>query len=248
MGIAVNGRDITDEAVQAELVHHAEADNPLKQSVHELVLRALLDDEARRLGIPGDSSEARIAALFAQEVKVPEVDESACQRYYAAQRARFSVGELAEVRHILFQVTPSVPLELLRETGQAVLDALQADPSQFETLARQYSNCPSGAVGGSLGQIGRGQTVPEFESLVFRLKEGELHGRLLETRFGLHIVQVQRRVDGMQLPYESVRERIAAELSEASWRRAIHQYLHLLAGQAQIDGIDLAAADSPLVQ
>ena len=60
---------------------------------------------------------------------------------------------------------------------------LQAQPERFAELAGQYSNCPSGAVGGSLGQLARGQCVPEFDELLFRLQPGELSGRLLETRF-----------------------------------------------------------------
>ena len=104
------------------------------------------------------------------------------------------------------------------------------------------------AVGGSLGQLSRGQSVPEFEELVFRLGEGELAGRLLETRFGLHIVQVLRKVEGQLLPYETVKSEIAAFLDRQSSQRAIHQYLHILVGQAVIEGMVLEGADSPLVQ
>ena len=45
-----------------------------------------------------------------------------------------------------------------------------------------------------------------------------------------------------------VRDRIAAYLEERTWRRAVAQYIALVAGQAQIAGFDLPAATSPLVQ
>ena len=61
---------------------------------------------------------------------------------------------------------PAPPLRIgvmaFRTTAQAVLDALKAAPERFAELAGQYSNCPSGALGGSLGQISPGQSVPEF--------------------------------------------------------------------------------------
>ena len=40
----------------------------------------------------------------------------------------------------------------------------------------------------------------------------------------------------------------AAFLDRQSSQRAIHQYLHILVGQAEIEGLVLEGADSPLVQ
>lgn len=248
MGIAVNGIEIDDRAIEQELQHHQQADNPLKQAVHELVLRSVLLQQADQLGIAGEDSEARIATLLAQQVRIPQPDEAACTIYYRNNAARYTNGELVEARHILFQVTPAAPLELLRATGEAVLEELQLHPERFDELAAQYSNCSSGKLGGSLGQLARGQSVPEFEELVFRLAPGELAGRLLETRFGLHIVQVLRKVAGSVLPFEAVKSEIAAYLERQSSQRALHQYLHLLVGQARIEGVELEGADSPLMQ
>jgi len=50
------------------------------------------------------------------------------------------------------------------------------------------------------------------------------------------------------LPFERVRERITAWLEEGVWRRAVTQYIGLLAGQARIEGFDMPGASSPLVQ
>ena len=248
MGISVNGVDIDDMEVEQELAHHQDAGNPLKQAVHELVLRRLLVDEARRLGLRAASDDDLVEALFAQEVKVPVADDAACRTFYAQRPQLFRSGALVEARHILFQVTPEAPLDLLRTTAQAVLDALKAAPERFAELAGQYSNCPSGALGGSLGQLSPGQSVPEFDALVFRLDEGELAGRLLETRFGYHIVQVLRRIEGKAIAYEAVQAQIADRLSRAAWQRAVHQYLHLLVGRATIAGVELEGTDTPLVQ
>lgn len=248
MGISVNGVEIDDVAIEQELGHHQDADNPLKRAVHELVLRTVLLQQADTLDIVGDDEEERIDTLLALQVQVPKADREACLRFYRNNQARFTNGDMVEARHILFQVTAAAPLELLRATGEAVLEELQQHPERFGELARQYSNCSSGQVGGSLGQLSRGQAVPEFEELVFRLAEGELAGRLLETRFGLHIVQVLRRVAGQVLPFEAVEAGIAAELDASATQRAIHQYLHILVGQAEIEGVELEGASSPLVQ
>lgn len=248
MGISVNGIDITDEAIQQEIVHHQKAENPLKETVHELVLRTLLLQEADRLGLDGEDEDARIEALVAQEVRVPEADEAACEIYYRNQQQRYTYGELVESRHILFQVTPNVSLEFLRTTAESVLEEVQMHPERFAEMARTYSNCPSGALGGNLGQLSRGQTVPEFERVLFRLKEGEIANRLVETRFGLHIIQVMKHIEGKLLPYDAVKAQIAETLTQQTWHRALHQYLQILAGKADIQGVTLEGAASPLVQ
>jgi peptidyl-prolyl cis-trans isomerase C len=248
MGISVNGAEITDRAIEEEMPHHEKAENPLKQSVQELVLRTVLLQEADRLGIAGDDDDTRIEKMFEQEVRVPDADDAACETFYRNRPELFSSGEMVEARHILFQVTPTVSLELLRVTGESVLAELQGNQDKFADLAKMYSNCSSGAVGGSLGQLTRGQTVPEFEKFVFRLAEGELGSRLLETRFGLHIVQVLRRIEGKPMPFEAVRAEIAENLTLQAWQRAVHQYMQILVGQADIQGVTLEGVDSPLVQ
>ena len=248
MSISVNGVEITDDAIEQELPHHQQAKHPVKQAVNELILRTLLLQEANLLGIVAEDDDARVEALFAQEVRVPEADEATCATFYRNQPALFSNGEMIEARHILFQVTPSVTLDLLRDTGEAILAELRTQPERFEELAKKYSNCPSGEMGGNLGQLSRAQTVPEFEDFVFRLASGEMGDRLLETRFGLHIVQVMRRVDGALLPFEAVKSQIADQLTRQSWQRAVHQYLQILVGKADVQGITLDGADTPLVQ
>ena len=248
MGISVNGVEIDDGQIERELPHHEQAANPLKQSVHELILRTLLLQEAAALGIGGADEDERIEALLAREVRVPAADDAACAQHYRNHPQRYTHGELVEARHILFQVTPTVPLEMLRETADSILAALKAAPERFDELARSYSNCPSGMVGGSLGQLGRGECVPEFEKVVFRLCAGELAERPIETRFGLHIVQVVRRIEGRLLPFDAVRREISDYLTTAAWQRGVHQYLQILVGRADIAGITLDGAESPLVQ
>ena len=70
----------------------------------------------------------------------------------------------SEVNHILFQVTPNVDLDALRQRAQSVLDELTLDPSAFAAAAKKYSNCPSAEVGGNLGQLSRGETYRNLKS------------------------------------------------------------------------------------
>ena len=104
----------------------------------------------------------------------------------------------------------------------------------------------SGKTGGSLGQIGPGQTVPEFEAALSRMADREI--ALIETRYGFHVIMVDRRIPGRELPFELVKDRIASWMEERVRRTAIRQYISILAGRATVTGIDLGVTQSPLVQ
>lgn len=247
MPVTINGVELTDADMEQELPLHADAPNPMRAATTALVLRRVLRDEATRQGLDPASEDDAIGVLLERHAPAPEADEAACRRYYQANPQRFIVGELIEADHILFQVTPGVNLDLLRAHAGAVLADLLADPSGFAEVARRQSNCPSAAVGGNLGQLGRGDTVPEFEKAVFSLPAGGLLPQVLETRHGLHIVRVTRRIEGRLLPFEQVRESIASALAAASRDTAWRQYARLLVDRADVRGIDLGGAEDDRV-
>ncbi len=53
---------------------------------------------------------------------------------------------------------------------------------------------------------------------------------------------------GNPVPFEHVKATIAAYLKDVSWQTAVKQYIKVLAGKSSIAGINLDAADNPLVQ
>jgi peptidyl-prolyl cis-trans isomerase C len=266
MSISVNEVEITDEAVERELSHHANTPSPIKSAVEALVLREVLLQAARdkvtlakeelqaleksQLEEKTDSliEDALINRLIEMEVTTPTPTPAECEIYYRKNLQQFRQGDLVEASHILFQVTPNIPLEALRAKAQEVLEQVLECPDQFTELARTYSNCTSSEVGGNLGQLSKGQTVPEFERAIFSLESGEIGPRLIETRFGLHIVRVEQRVEGKTLPFELVQQQLALFLSEQVRTRALRQYLNILVGQANIQGVEMGGADSPLLQ
>lgn len=247
MPVIVNDYELSDAEMEQELPEHADAPNPVNSAMTALVLRRVLIDEARALALQGSDEEA-IDALLEQQVVVPTPGRDECLRHYQTHTALFTVGELVEANHILFQVTPSVDLESLRKRADAVLADLLDAPERFAECAKANSNCPSGEVGGSLGQIGRGDTVPEFEKALFAAKAGSIIPRPVETRFGLHLIKLERKVEGRVLPFEEVERGIALAMTQASRDHAIRQYLQLLVGRARISGIELAGSDTLLVQ
>ena len=112
--------------------------------------------------------------------------------------------------------------------------------------------CPGGADGGDLGWIAPEDCAEELANELFHQKNPMhgmgLHPRLVHSRYGFHIVEVLGRKQGRQATFDEVRERIAGQLSQQARARALHQYVQLLAGQAIVEGVELQASGSPLVQ
>ena len=119
---------------------------------------------------------------------------------------------------------------------------------EFAAAARSTSNCPSGAEGGELGWLRREDCAPEFARELFGANEIGVLARLVATRFGLHVVEVQEREPGALAQFEAVRAAVALRLRQQTWVSALRQYLQLLAGAGAVVGVALEGADSPLVQ
>ncbi|MDR3334222.1 MAG: peptidyl-prolyl cis-trans isomerase [Treponema sp.] len=64
--------------------------------------------------------------------------------------------------------------------------------AQFESLAREFSTCPSRSSGGDLGWFGPGNMVAPFESAVKGLAPGSVGG-VVQTRFGYHVIKCTGR-------------------------------------------------------
>lgn len=239
MTVSVNGVAIA--AAAGEATELAAVEELLRQRA--VATGLLAADEADAGAIAN-----AIEDLLAREVTIPDPSEAELRRYYDGHPLEFHSNDLVNARHILFQVTPAVNVPQIRARAEATLNTLLREPERFADLARELSNCPSGEQGGNLGQIGRGDTVPEFERALFKLGARGVQRDLVKTRFGFHIIAVDQYIPGEKIPFEAVRDRIAERLRERVEERALRQYVSVLAGAAAVVGVDLGASPTPLVQ
>jgi peptidyl-prolyl cis-trans isomerase C len=222
---------------------------PELAAARELLRQRAVEVGLLELGETGEAAAGQaLETLLAREVITPEPTEEECRRYYEAHPQEFQSGDLVHARHILFQVTPSVRVPEIRARAEQTLNELLHEPERFAAVAAELSNCPSGQQGGNLGQIGRGDTVPEFERVLFRLGAAGLLPEVIRTRFGFHLVAVDRRILGAKLPFDAVRDGIAKRLRAMVEEKALRQYVSVLAGRADIRGANLNGAETPLVQ
>jgi peptidyl-prolyl cis-trans isomerase C len=256
--VSVNGVVIAHHLIARETQNHPAA-NPVlawRAATRALVVRELLLQEAKRLDVGAEplvdnegrretETEALVRGLIESQVMTPIPDAASCRRYYDANAARFRSGDIFECAHILIAARggDSDAFTAARRRAEELLARLREHPSDFAELASSHSDCPSGAVGGNLGQVTPGVTTPEFEAAVMRLRPGEISA-VVETRYGLHIIRLDRYLPGESLPFELVHGKIEAYLAERSQRIAAAQYVALLASRVQVIGIDLPTPTS----
>lgn len=164
-----------------------------------------------------------------------EVTEAAVRAYYEAHKADYTEGEVRKARHILVSpyVTPAgdeviLPSEVDWQTAKAEAEQIRSEilnGRDFGTAAAKYSDDKATADnGGELGEITRGQLVPEFEEAVFALRKGDL-SEPVRTQYGYHLIQVTDIIPGRQLAYEEVKESVRSALLVSLKRKAWEDWL-----------------------
>jgi peptidyl-prolyl cis-trans isomerase C len=247
--------------IAAEAQHHP-AKTPaaaFQTAARALIVRTLLLEEARRRQLeavpdmvaPGKREtrdEALIRTLLDDAVPIAEPSEDACRAHYEDHPDSFRSPALQTVSHILFAADAEKAADLARVEKDArnILADLARQPARFETIARERSDCSSRSGGGHLGQLVPGELVEEIETVLSRLAPGETWPDPVKTRFGIHILRLDARVEGKLLPFDYVRDRIAAFLAERQWRRDSAAFVASLVDKAAIEGIEMG--DSGKVQ
>ncbi len=169
--------------------------------------------------------------------------------YYSQHRDQYRVPEQAKVSHILIKTPLPGPDGKVDEKGAAeaqrraqdILKQLRAG-AKFEDLAKKYSEDPGSAKeGGSLGWIGKGRTVPEFEKAAFSQPIGQI-GDLVKSSYGFHIIRVDERQDAHMKTLDEVKDQIEPVLKQQKAQQLAQQQAEDLLQQAKKQGLDAAAA------
>ena len=254
--LIVNGERIEASKIAEEAQNHVSPKNKpgvaWRKAAQALAIRALLLQAARSRGLtpapeelaPGrveTEEEALIRVLLDEALSIAPVTEETIRAEWAKDPDRYRSAPLWDVSHILCACDPRDEEERMaaEARARALLTRLDGDARSFALAARE-SDCGSKASGGHLGQLGPGDTVPEFEAALRDLAEGAMTPTPVLSRHGWHIIRLNATAPGQVLPYETVRPKIAQALEKAAWARASRDFVETLAKGAQITGASLA--------
>lgn len=161
---------------------------------------------------------------------VTEPDDAECRQHYEAHLEEFVRPAQVHCSHIVKRPAGDDADEVYERMRKLRLDL--ANGADFKAAAAEHSDCEDDGAG-ELGWISPGQMVPEFEAVVFSLRDGEISPVFL-TQFGYHIATVTGSRDAAQLPFEDARETIAAQLYQERMHACTSAFFAELRSRADI--------------
>lgn len=196
------------------------------------------------------SEELPIEALLKKHLDVAQPTEVEIKEFYESNKDKFmNPDDQVTARHILIKVAPTDD-----ETAKTKAKALAVDVREqlvkskgenFAALAAEHSACPSGKLtGGSLGSFSKGKMEETFETAAFSQKAGDI-GPLVETKHGIHIIQVEKHDAAGTIPLDDIKDKIAEHLLEDKQSRAFNTYLEGLMKDAKIVYPEKEASKAP---
>ena len=181
----------------------------------------------------GMTIEKLIVKRFVDKTTIPEKEIKA---YYESHSNLFKQPEQVQASHILIKVEPkakeSEKEDALKKIREIQKKQIKGD--DFAKLAKEYSQGPSNVKGGDLGYFKRGQMVPAFEEVAFKLKPGEVSD-IVTTRFGYHLIKVVGKKPESTVPYEEIKERLGQYLKQEKVQKEVGQLVEKLRKEAKVE-------------
>jgi peptidyl-prolyl cis-trans isomerase C len=174
-----------------------------------------------------------IAQQFAETVTVSDKE---AKDFYESHPDSFKQPEQVRASHILIKIDPQAD-ESQRAQARQQIEHIQRklqEGEDFATLAKTFSQDPSGARGGDLGYFRRGEMVKPFEEAAFALKPGEVSDPV-ESTFGYHLITVIDKKPETTIAYEDIKDRIEHYLKDKNVQEKVRLQVQRLKEKAKVE-------------
>lgn len=253
--VVVNGELVPRSVIAQEAQNHQVPAERFgiawRSAANAVAMRTLLLQEARKRDLrplpleisPGryeTDEEALIRDLLENEIAVETPSNEEVRAEWERDPSRFRSPPLWEVSHILVACDPedTVGKEAARIRATNLSQQARVTPKDFPKLANVHSDCGSKASNGALGQLGPGDTLPEFEAALRSLGEGEITTTPILTRHGWHIIRLDAVAEGQVLPFNAVKQKISDALEKAAWATVARKFISDLVATSTVVGAD----------
>ena len=231
----VNGSPITDAEVDAFLRGMGQQgqayNNPegRKAILQELIAQKLLLLDAQKNLLEAEpafkeqlkKAKESLLASYALEkvINGVRITDKEIEDYYNENQDKFVSPATVNASHILVDS---------EEKAKEIYEKIEKGEMSFEDAAKEYSSCPSKDNGGSLGDFGKGQMVPEFDAAVFAMEVGEVTKEPVQTQFGYHLIRLNSKNEGSTMPLDSIKERLGQQLLGQKQQKAYESRINQL--------------------
>lgn len=216
-----------------------EATNRLKEQ-YGITTDQQFDESLQKSGLTRADMEARLRdtlisnKVFSRELRSrEELTDRELRERYDREKERYRLPERAHLREIVI-LRPDNPAGAEKTAQKATDVADQArNGADFAKLAQTFSESGSKDKGGDLGEVARGELLPELDKAVFNSPAGTVLGPL-KTTSGWHIIKVESRLPSEVPAFESLKDKIRKDASDDAFQRDYKAYIDRLRKDAFI--------------
>lgn len=227
IGITVSDAEIKDAVVR------------LKQQ-YGISTDAQFDESLQKSGLTRADMEARLRdtlitnKVFARELRSREdLDDRELRDRYTREKERYRLPERAHLREIvILRPGGAMNAEAAKQKANDVATQLRAS-ADFAKMAMTVSESGTKDKGGDLGEVARGELLPDLDRAVFNAAQGAVIGPI-ETKSGWHIIKVEQRLPSEVPAFESVKDKLRKDAGEETFQRDLKAYLERLRKDAYI--------------
>ncbi len=235
--------DVLESLIDRELLFQESQNNGIK--IEEAAINTKLDsikkqfpsnEDFKKALSRMDISEAGLTSQIGRDLAVNQlitkkladkitVSDKDTKRFYDENPKAFNKPGQIKASHILIKVDSQAD-ESKKTEARKKIEEIQdkiKKGSDFAVLAKEFSQCPSGAGGGDLGFFGRGQMAKPFEAAAFALAPGEV-SNIVETSFGYHIIKLAEKKSGEAIAFKDAKDKIKQYLKQLELQKTLDTY------------------------
>lgn len=227
LGITVSDAEIKDAVARLKQQYGISTDEQFEDSLKKSGLtRAEMEVRLRDTLITNK--------VFARELRSREdLDDRELRQRYDREKERYRLPERARLREIvILRPDNAANVNAARQKADEITAAVKAG-ADFAKTASAQSESGTKEKGGDLGEVNRGELLPELDKAVFNAAQGAVIGPI-ETKSGWHILKVEQRLPSEVPAFESVKDRLRKDASDETFQRDLKAYLDRLRKDAYI--------------
>jgi parvulin-like peptidyl-prolyl isomerase len=216
-----------------------DATEKLKQQ-YGLTTDQQFNDSLQKSGLTRTDMEARLRdtilmnKVFGRELRGREdLTDKELRDRYDREKERYRLPERARLREIVvLKPDASLALDQTRQRVQQIAEQAR-NSADFALLAKTTSQAPTKDKGGDLGEVAKGELLPELDKAVFNSPSGAIIGPI-EAKTAWHILKVEQRLPSEIPAFESIKDKLRKDASDDAWQRDYKAYIDKLRKDAFI--------------
>jgi peptidyl-prolyl cis-trans isomerase SurA len=227
IGINVSDAEVKDALVRLKQQYNITTDEQFEQSL-------------KNSGMSRADMEARLRdtlltnKLFAKELRGrDELADKELRERYDREKETYRLPERAHLRAIIV-TRPDDPAAAERMATR--VQQIANDAKTAPDFAAYATSVPENAMkekGGDMGEVTRGELLPDLDKAVFNSNSGAILGPIA-TKSGWHIIKVEQRLPSEVPAFESVKDKLRKDVSDEAFQRDYKAYIERLRKDAFI--------------